>query len=387
MNRSLEPLAPDPMPGVLAASPVRVVAGAGALSQLGELARGEGATRVLLVTDPGIRRAGHVDRALASLQSAGLCARVFDAVEENPTTRHVTAGLEIAKRERVDFIVGLGGGSALDCAKGINLLLTNGGEIKDYWGEGKAKARLLASIAIPTTAGTGSEGQSFALISDPVTHQKMACGDRRPPRDGGLRPRVAILDEELTATQPRAVAAAAGIDALSHVVETAATRRRIDTSLAFTHAAWERIRRSMAEALTNPANASARRDMLLGAHLAGCAIEFSMLGAAHACANPLTARFWLIHGRAVGVMLPHVVRFNTSQGDNPYAALGDASEVADFAAEMLAVAGIAPRLRDHGVSEGDLPALAEDAAKQWTATFNPRAVTSKDLFNIFQRAW
>lgn len=378
-----------PLPDVLEHSPVRVVAGAGALSGLGELVRAEGAgaARVLVVTDPGIERAGHVTRALASLRAAGLVACVFDAVEENPTTRHVAAGLEVARRERVDFIVGLGGGSALDCAKGVNLLLTNGGEIKDYWGEDKTRAPLLASIAIPTTAGTGSEGQSFALISDPVTHQKMACGDRRLPRDGGLRPRAAILDEELTATQPRAVAAAAGIDALAHAVETAGTTRRCDVSLAFTRAAWERIGRSLAKALSEPEDAAARRDMLLGAHLAGCAIEFSMLGAAHACANPLTARFGIIHGRAVGVMLPHVVRYNAGAGENPYAVLGDAGEVAELAASMLAVAGIAPRLRDHGVAESELPALAADAARQWTATFNPVPVSGQELLAVYRAAW
>lgn len=379
---------PAPAPTVLQHSPVRVVAGAGTLAQLGGLARDEGARRVLLVTDPGIRRAGHVERAAESLRCAGVDAGVFDAVAENPTTAHVAAGLAVARRERVDFLIGLGGGSALDCTKGINLLLTNGGEIKDYWGEGKPSGPMLPTIAIPTTAGTGSEGQSFALISDPVTHQKMACGDRRAPRAGGLRPRVAILDEELTATQPARVAAAAGIDALAHVVETAGTTRRSPVSLEFTRAAWERIRGALPAVLRDPSDAAARRDMLLGAHLAGCAIENSMLGAAHACANPLTARYGTVHGVAVGVLLPHVVRFNAAEGENPYAALAlPAGELADRCAEMLAVAGVAPRLRDHGVAEADIPGLAAAAAKQWTAKFNPRRLAEAELTSIYAAAW
>jgi alcohol dehydrogenase len=373
---------------VLRHSPVWVVIGAGSLMVLGELARQEGATCVLLVTDPGIRAAGHVKRARRNLQRCGLEVVVFDGVEENPTTAHVVRGLEIARRHTVDFIVGLGGGSAMDCAKGINLILSNGGAISDFRGEDKAVKRMLPMIAVPTTAGTGSEGQSFALIADPVTHLKMACGDRRSPREGGLRPWVAILDEELTATQPAAVAAAAGIDALTHVVETAGTTRRSDVSLAFTRAAWERVRRSLAVVLRDPRDAAARRDMLLGAHLAGCAIEYSMLGAAHACANPLTAKYGIMHGRAVGVMLPHVVRFNSATGEHPYAALDETCQaIAEFSAEMLSVAQIAPRLRDHGVVEADLCALAEQAAQQWTATFNPRRVEAEDMLDLYRCAW
>ncbi|HRX84147.1 MAG TPA: iron-containing alcohol dehydrogenase [Phycisphaerae bacterium] len=377
-----------PLPEVLQQSPVRVIAGAGTLAQLGGLARAEGATHVLLVTDVGIRKAGHVSRAEASLAEARVAVTVFDGVAENPMTEHVAAGLELAQREHIDFIVGLGGGSAMDCAKGINLLLANGGEIKDYWGENRAKRPMLPMIAMPTTAGTGSEGQSFALISDPATHQKMACGDRRDPRAGGLRPRVAILDEELTATQPPSVAAAAGIDALAHVVETAGTTRRSDVSLAFSCAAWRLIRGALERALRSPSDAAARRDMLVGAHLAGCAIEYSMLGAAHACANPLTARFGIIHGRAVGVMLPHVIRFNCAGGRYHYAALDmPAGELADYCAAMLSAAGLAPRLRDHGVAEADLPELAAEAAKQWTATFNPRSVGAAELADIYRHAW
>jgi alcohol dehydrogenase len=148
------------------------VFGPGALTRLGEIAGELGARRVLLVTDPGLEHAGHPQRALASLRAAGLEAFVFDGVEENPTSRHVEAGLTVARTHAIDFLVAVGGGSSMDCAKGINFLLTNGGTIADYHGFGKARKPMLPSISVPTTAGTGSEAQSYALIADERTHMK-----------------------------------------------------------------------------------------------------------------------------------------------------------------------------------------------------------------------
>src|ERR1051325_4230726 len=207
----------------------RIVFGAGTISQLGQLTRENGGTRVLLVTDPGIAKAGHAEKARASLESAGLKVSVFDQTEQNPTTRCIAQALEVAQRNSIDFIVGIGGGSSMDTAKGCNFLYTNGGEIKDYWGSGKATKPLLPLIAIPTTAGTGSECQSFALIADSDTHQKMACGDPK------AAPRIAILDPMLTLSQPLRITACTGIDAIAHVVETAVTKKRNALSLMYAH--------------------------------------------------------------------------------------------------------------------------------------------------------
>jgi alcohol dehydrogenase len=287
-----------------------------------------------------------------------------------------------ARNEPIDFLVGIGGGSAMDCAKGINFIHTNGGRMQDYWGIGKAAKLMLPMIAIPTTAGTGSEAQSFALITDPATHQKMACGDPK------AMCRVAILDPDLTRTQPQKVAAAAGIDAVAHAVETAGCTKRNEISLAFSREAWLRLDRSFERAMTNPEDDAARADMLLGAHLAGCAIEHSMLGAAHACANPLTARCGITHGLAVGAMLPHVVRFNSRGGTNPYTSIAaDADALATRLTRMLDAARLALKLRDLGVKEPMLPQLAAEAAEQWTAKFNPVAVNADDLLAIYRAAW
>src|SRR5437763_2596645 len=245
-------------------SRVRVAFAPGNLQHLGAIVKSESAARVLLVTDAGIRDAGHEERAVRSLYQSGLVVRVFDEVEENPTTIIVYKGLRVAREFKPDLIVGLGGGSSMDCAKGINFLYSNGGVMQDYWGIGKATKPMLPLIAIPTTAGTGSDAQSFALITDPDTHQKMACGDTK------ALARVAILDPELTATQPPRVAAATGIDAVAHAVDTAVTTKRNETSLGFSAEAWRLLNRSFDAAVTDPTNTKARADMLLGAHLAGC---------------------------------------------------------------------------------------------------------------------
>ena len=372
----------SPIPVSIPGSRVKVAFAPGSLNRLGEIAISEGATRVLLVTDPGIRDAGHEERAVRSLYKAGLVLRVFDEVEENPTTQVVIKGLKVARDFKPDFIVGLGGGSSMDCAKGINFLHTNGGKMQDYWGVNKATQPMLPLIAIPTTAGTGSEAQSFALITDPDTHQKMACGDMK------ALARVAILDPLLTATQPPRVAAATGIDAIAHAVETAVTKKRNETSLKFSTEAWQLLDGSFEKALIDRTDDAARADMLLGAHLAGCAIENSMLGAAHALANPLTSHFGLAHGFAVGMMLPHVVRFNALENDLYAATLGQSADALARRIEQLLDAGrIRRRISDHDIPADALPMLAADAAKQWTATFNPRAAGEAEMLALYRHAF
>jgi alcohol dehydrogenase len=366
---------------------VRVHYGPGALDLLGDLARELGGRRVLVVTDPGLRVAGHAGRALDLLEGAGLAAAVFDGVEENPTSLHVEAGRRWAADFGPDLIVGLGGGSAMDCAKGINFLLTHGGRMEDYRGAGKAWRPMLPSIGVPTTAGTGSEAQSYALISHPETHEKMACGDRQ------ARFREVILDPQLAASAPRRVAGTAGIDAVSHAVESYVTTRGNAVSRMLSREAWRLLAGSLEAFFAAPEDLRAAGDALLGAHLAGAGIEASMLGAAHACANPLTARFGIVHGAAVGLMLPHVVRFNGE--DESVAAMyrdllggkGDPDALAVRIEWLRAAAGLPACLRDCGVDAASLPGLAEDAARQWTASFNPRPVDAASLRSLYEAAF
>ena len=403
----------------------RVVFGAGTIARLGELARELGGSRVLVVTDDGIERAGHVAKAVSSLREAGLHTTVFKDVQPNPTTDDVDRGLIVAKAERIDFLVAVGGGSSMDCAKGINFLLTNGGRMQDYWGIGKATKPMLPLIAIPTTAGTGSEAQSFALIADAKTHMKMACGDKKAAC------RVAILDPELTLSMPASVTAATGIDAISHALESYVTTKRNPISQLFARRAWKLLARGFEEVvgersrksevrsqkegmLTDNVESSssrsslatrhssllpARGSMLLGAHLAGAAIENSMLGATHALANPLTAHYGITHGLAVGLMLPHVIRFNAPVVSDLYGKLAedvglcaaDDPRAAELLAARVALliesSGSPTYLSTCGVERTMLPQLAIEAAKQWTGTFNPRGVDESSLVELYEAAF
>ena len=361
----------------------RVIFGEGALAQLGDLADGPGGRRILLVTDPGIVKAGIADRAMALLRCGNRDAFLFDGAGENPTTAHVDAGVEVAAAHGgIDLIVGLGGGSAMDCAKGINFILTNGGRIEDFLGMGRAERPMLPSIGVPTTAGTGSEAQSYALIARADTHEKMACGDLK------ARFRGVILDPALTSSVPTHVAAASGIDAIAHAVESYVCTRRNAVSRMYAREAWRLLATGFEGALEPTAGPDARAAMLLGAHFAGAAIENAMLGAAHACANPLTARYGITHGVAVGLMLPSVIRFNGETDGALYEGLGlTAGALAEQIVRFRHTANLPGRLCELGVGRDRLPELAAEAANQWTGTFNPRPVREAEYLALYEEAY
>jgi alcohol dehydrogenase len=370
----------------------RVVFGQGTVSRSGQVAHELGFRRTLLVADRGVLEAGHVATLQRWLETASIDVVAFHDFAENPDSAMVETGRAFAERHEIDSIVAIGGGSSLDIAKGINFVLTNSGDIADYRGYGKASVPLLPMIGVPTTAGTGSEAQSYAVISDAVTHIKMACGDPTAAF------RVAILDPALTVTAPRHVTAMAGFDAIAHAVETSVTVRRTPLSDTFSHQAWKLLSDAFERVLTTPSDVEVRSSMMLGAHLAGMAIEQSMLGAAHACANPVTAAYNVTHGLALAMLLPSVVRWNAVVATNLYAALLgsprrrardiDAAEtLARRLDDFAAAAGLAMRLRDAGVEESALPRLAEQAAQQWTGTFNPRPFDAAGALEIYRAAF
>ena len=359
----------------------KVVFGPGKLSTIGVEAAALDVRRVLIVTDPGIAKTSAVDRASASLRGCGMIVVIFDQVRENPTTTDVARCVAAAAEGDVDLIVGLGGGSSMDTAKGANFILTNGGEMKDYWGVNKATKPMLPMIAVPTTSGTGSECQSFALIADAETHAKMACGDTKAAA------RVSILDPELTLTMPGAVTAHTGIDAMAHALETAVCKKADEVSFAYSRAGWQLLDSAFHIVMEEPDNIGARARMQLGAAFAGTAIENSMLGIVHSCANPLTAKYGIVHGQAVGTMLPHVIRFNRRDEKvaEVYRSLfsGDLIERIN---EHLRVARMDKSLSALGVNAGALPQLAGEALNQWTAQFNPVAVDASSLLTVYEGA-
>lgn len=366
----------------------RVVVGDGVLSRLGELCRELEVSRALLVSDRGLVDAGHTQRGEQALSSAGIDVTVFTEVGSNPTESHAQACAQAASNAGADLLVALGGGSAMDTAKGATFLLAGGGQMEDYWGRGKGRGEFMPLVMVPTTAGTGSETQSFALITRERDGRKMACGDDQAV------PRIVLLDPELTASAPPDVVAHAGLDCLTHAVETAVTSCATPQSLQLSHLAFQLVCSSFSEALQAGA-LDARRNMLMAASLAGLAIEGSMLGAAHALANPLTARVGLNHGRAVATMLPHVVRFNAQDpgAASGYEALcrsaaidGGAEGLAGRIEAWLDEAGVPRGLGAAGIAETDLGPLAEAASQEWTGGFNPRPVDTASLQGILQSA-
>jgi len=353
-----------------------VIFGAGALARLGSLARSLGFQRTLLVADQGMVAAGFAAAAIRRLEEESIQVFSFHAFSENPDSAEAEAGKLLAQPLHVDLLIGLGGGSSMDCAKAINFLLTNGGRMQDFWGWDKAARPLLPMIGIPTTTGTGSEAQSYALISDAETHVKMACGAPSAAF------RAVILDPELTLSQPRQVLAATGYDALSHAVETFVTSGRNFMSECYSREAWRLLSGNFERLLSHSSDIAAASAMQMGAYFAGAAIENSMLGAAHACANPLTSRCGITHGVAIALVLPHVVRWNALQN---YRQLD-----ADLSArleEFARAAGLPRTLREAGVPESLLPDLAVDASKQWTGRFNPRPFDQASALEIYRCAY
>ena len=370
----------------------RVIFGSGSVQQLGDCLKSLGGSSVLFVTDKGLSEAGHVDHAIHLLKEQGLKVTLYDDVHVNPTTEDVDKALSVAKAATpsIDILLGFGGGSSMDCAKGVNFLLTNGGRMEHYWGVGKATKPMLPMIAVPTTSGTGSEAQSFALIAKEDSHMKMACGDKKAAC------RIAILDPDLTATMPKSVKAVTGIDAISHAIETYVTKPRNEMSAMFSRRAWQLLFTGFPKSLREPEDHNARAQMLWGAHLAGAAIENSMLGITHSLANPLTAHFDITHGLAIGLMLPHVIRYNSTMVKRLY---GDLAEDANLCSpdhpkagemlaskvqELVAVAGCPVTLKECGIDYNMLPTLAEEAKQQWTVQFNPRAVDIPSLLELYQ---
>jgi alcohol dehydrogenase len=395
----------------------RFVCAPGAVSRLGVLAKSlmdqsqprTREYRAFVVSDPGVVAAGIFARGKESLEGSGWKVCGFHELHENPSTVDVDRGVQEARSFEPDLIVGLGGGSSMDCAKGINFLYSCGGKMQDYWGQGKATRDLIPMIAIPTTSGTGSESQSYALISDADTHTKMACGDPRAAS------RIAILDPELTLTQPPRVTALTGIDALTHAIETAVTNIANSISRAYSQAAWQHLAISFRRVLDDPKDLASRTRMQIGASLAGMAIESSMLGAAHSLANPLTARYGIPHGQAVGAMMPFVILKNSANNESlesyrllwhslqaiapeataqPHESFSADKRIgiegrilAGWMRDQLLAGGMHTGLRGLNIPENDIPGLAQEASQQWTARFNPIAFDCDDFAAIYREAY
>jgi len=367
--------------------PTAIEFGSGAIARLPSLLAGAGGTKPLVVADPGVAKAGVLDRVTAILRNAGVAFAPFTDVASDPDAGSVDRGVELAKAQGCDAVVGVGGGSALDTAKAIGLMLTNAGNIRDYVGLGKVPQAGAPVVAVPTTAGTGSELTVWSVLSDKKQKLKISVGSVLNC------PRVALLDPELTLSLPAPVTAATGIDALTHALESYVNKATQPISEAMSEQSMAMIARSLRLAVAQPDNLAARADMLLASTIAAMAFNNTRLGVVHAFAMPLGARFNIPHGLVNAIMLPSVMRYNLPGNLRKYARIAeifgepiahlsmrDAAERSVVAiVQLKADVGITARLGDFGVTEKDLDGIVEEALTSGNVLVNPRQPTPGDM--------
>jgi alcohol dehydrogenase len=368
--------------------------GVGSSKEAGPQAKALGATKALIVTDKVLNQLGVAARVRGQLEEAGVKAVIFDGAEPNPTDTNVHDGLKVYEQSRCDAIVSLGGGSAHDCAKGIGMVATNGGNIRNYEGINKSTKPMPPFVAINTTAGTASEMTRFCIITNTSTHVKMAIVDWR------CTPNVAINDPVLMVGKPPALTAATGMDALTHAVEAYVSIAATPITDACAIKAIELIADYLRPAVANGENLDARDKMAYAEFLAGMAFNNASLGYVHAMAHQLGGFYNLPHGVCNAILLPAVCEFNliavADRLSDVAVALGenvDGLAPVDAAAKAIAAIrklskaiGIPAGLKELGVKEADLPTMAENAKKDACQLTNPRKATLQQVVEIFKAA-
>ena len=367
--------------------PTQIEFGNGAIARLPEFVKALGGSRVLVVGDPGVQRVGLIDRVQAILTGASIFNAVYADVESDPATRSVDEGTVHGKANGCDLVVGIGGGSALDTAKAIGLMLVNDGNIKDYVGIGKVPRAGAPVIAVPTTAGTGSELTIWSVLSDKVAKAKISVGSALNC------PAIALLDPELTLSLPPQITAATGMDALTHALESYVNTATQPISEAMSDQAMTLIARSLRKAVADGSDVEARGDMLLASTIAAMAFNSTRLGLVHAFAMPLGAKFGIPHGLVNAIMLPEVMRFNPLANPRKFARIAEifgektaglsveeAAALSVSAIEKLKLdVGITAKLSNFGVTEGRFDEIVDEAMLSGNVPVNPRQPTKDDM--------
>jgi len=374
----------------------RILFGGGSVEKIGQEAQLLKAKKILIVTDPGIIQSGLLETVEKPLRSAGIPLAIFNGVEPDPRIEVVEKSLELAKRERVDLIIGFGGGSSLDIAKVTSILVTNLGKIDGFFGVDLVPEPGVPMILIPTTAGTGSEVTPIAILSD--TREKLKKG----VVSSYLFPEVAIVDPKLTMGLPPAVTASTGMDALTHAVEAYISLNATDLTDLLALRAMELIAKNLRMAYAQGENLMVRSNMMEGSLLAGMAFANAGVAAVHAFSYPLGGEFHIPHGLANTLMLPYVMRYNIISCPCKFArmakAFGEKSEgLSDLDAAETAVKSIERlcddiqvprRLRAMGIPESAVPKMAESAMKVTRLLANnPRKIALADAIAIYQSAY
>ncbi|SFT93103.1 iron-containing alcohol dehydrogenase [Mesorhizobium sp. YR577] len=370
----------------------------GSAARLGKIVGRKLGGSVLFVTDPGLRKLGLCDPAIASLQGEGASVAIFDAVEADPSLATVMKAVDAGRSVGATGVVGFGGGSSLDVAKLAALLIGSGEDIDDAWGVGSAKGPRLRLVLVPTTAGTGSEVTPVSIIT-------VGDEEKRGVSSPVILPDIAVLDAQLTLGLPPAITAATGIDAMVHAIEAYASKNANNNPLSkmLAKQALQLLGANIERAVFDGGNVEARGAMLLGSMLAGQAFANSPVAAVHALAYPIGGTFHVPHGLSNALVLPHVLHFNAPEAAHLYAEIAaDAfprlareesmqTRCAAFIEELATLSrklGLQPRLRDVGIGEEHLARMASDAMKQQRLLVNnPREVSETDALTIYRAAW
>ncbi|HHD2752203.1 TPA: L-threonine dehydrogenase [Clostridium perfringens] len=368
--------------------------GADCLKDAGNQVAELGFKRALIVTDKVLGQIGIVKKVTDVLDSKNIEYSIYDETKPNPTVKNVNDGLALLKEEKCDFVISLGGGSAHDCAKGIALLATNGGEIKDYEGVDKSKKPQLPMVGINTTAGTGSEMTLFAIITDEERHIKMALVDKH------LTPIIAVNDPMLMLAMPKSLTAATGMDALTHAVEAYVSTAATPITDACAEKAIELISTYLVKAVENGEDVEARDMMAYAEYLAGMAFNNASLGYVHAMAHQLGGFYNLPHGVCNAILLPHVQEYNKATSAARLAKIANImggniegltdEQGADLCIDMIKslsqTVGIPDGLGVLGVKESDFETLATNALNDACALTNPRKGNLEEVIAIFKKA-
>lgn len=368
--------------------------GIGAAKEIGNQVKVLKGTKVLIVTDAYLAKCGTADDVKAQVEAAGAKAFIFSGAEPNPTVQNVNDGLKVFKENKCDMILSLGGGSVHDCAKGVGVVATNGGDIRDYEGVDKSDKAMPPFIAVNTTAGTASEMTRFCVITDTDRKVKMAIADWR------TTPNVAINDPLLMVSMPPALTAATGMDALTHAIEAYVSTIATPVTDSAAIMAIKLIAENLRNAVANGQNIEARDKMAYAEFLAGMAFNNASLGNVHAMAHQLGGYYNLPHGVCNAILLPYVCEFNIIACPERFADIArfmgenieglSVRKAADVAIEAIkklsADVGIPAGLKELNVKDADIPIMAENAMKDVCSLTNPRTATLEEIKAIYRKA-
>ena len=375
--------------------PQNIKFGAGTLDLLPDLAKELGKSKGYIISGPHLNKIGMVAKCRKALKNAGMESECFTETEGNPSTDTVVKSTEGFKKSKADFIVAFGGGSPLDVAKAVAVLTTYGGNIVDYEGAGKVMGPVVPMIAIPTTAGTGSEVTAFSVITDHSRNYKLTVVSNY------LLPAYVILDPDLIATVPANTAAACGIDAMVHALEAYISKAASPFSDIFAREALRLIGGSIRDYVADRSNPAACESMMVGSLFAGIAFSHARLGNVHAMSHPVSAYFDVPHGVANAILLPTVVDFNKDAADPEkyryiYGCISkDMGADINFTPDMLATEirmlnyelGILPTLSDIGVTSDKFEQMADDAMKSGNIQCNPQFTMKNDILKLYEQAF